>query len=315
MFSRNEDQKEQRDTVNRLISSFPSLSVSDARQLLVRSGWNLSAATQLAQEEEAKKLKRDGKTNYYAGDGQVTLGREPQEKDPKALLDELFKKAQEPPAAGEDGDGSRAFFGEGRRLGHTANPSPPVASTLRAHRDSVLEVYSNGFVLENGDFIEMDSAEGREGMKEMNQGFVPSFLRRLFPNADLSVTLHDKSGVSYTPPAHVPFRGEGRRLCASSGAAVPPTAVQAKPFVFREEEPSSFILLVSSKGERKEFKVNPERHTVGDVYGLAHALEPDLPAFTLLVRELPPRKLDVAQQRDETLAQAKLTRAVIAIQK
>lgn len=307
------DQREQRDAVQRLHKAFPNFSLSEARGFLERSLWDFSAATALAEREEANRLKEKGNMNFYAGDGQMTLGS--RDVDTKEMVNSLFEKARVDQGA-EEPERERAFYGEGRRLGHTANPSPAMASTLRPHRESVLEVYQNGFLLENGEFILLESPEGKMGVEEMNKGVVPSFLFKLHPNTDLSVTLQDKSGVPYTPPSHVPFRGEGHRLCGeeSTTSAVPAPSLGVKPFAFNENEPSSFILLVSSKGRRQEFKVNPERHTVGDIYGLAKQVEPDLEHFVLVVREIPPRKLDVTK-KDETIAAAKLTRAVITIQK
>eukprot|EP00796_Vickermania_ingenoplastis_P010234 gene10234-7173_t len=298
---------EQRDTIRRLCSEFPSFSLSDARALLEGAGWNYAAARKAAEAEERRRAAGGRNENrFYAGDGQMTTmpGTEKPEEDPKhCFINFLRKLVQEP----------RVFFGEGRRLGHTENPSPPMASTLRQQRDSVLEVYQNGFLLENGEFIPLDSPQGKEGCTEMNKGFVPPFLLKLFPNTDLTITLHDKSSLVYEPPAFVSFGGEGHRLTTAPQPAAS-EAIASNPFVFNESEPSSTLMLVSSKGERKEVKVNPERHTVGDIYGLARQLEGSTSPFTLVVRERPPRKLDVALQK-QTVGEAKLTRAVIAVQK
>lgn len=310
---------EQRDTIKRLCTAFPSLSISDARQLLEQSQWNFNTALRAAEAEEAKKLtKGRNNANFYAGDGQMTTNPEENpDVDSKELLDQLFKKAADNSSGpANDTDGPRAFYGQGRRLGHTANPSPMMAATQRPLREVVLEVYQNGFVLENGDFIPLDSKDGVEGMKEMNKGYVPPFLLKTYPNTELSITLQDKSSISYQPPAVMAFQGDGHKLSNATNGVTPSAAPGSlKPFVFNENEPSSVVVLVSSKGQRKEFKVNPDQHTVADLYSLARDFEPDLPGFILIVRGLPPRKLDFSEMQNKTIGELKLARAIIAIQK
>lgn len=333
---------ENRDTIKRLLSAFPSLSVSEAKAFLERHNWDFMRAFRAAEEEEEEKLRGKGKNTFYSGAGQLITTPEEQEKAKhlnsaesiEELRKSLFQKAESEASQGAGNkEGNRAFFGQGRRLGHTANPSPPMASTLLGHRNVSLELYQDGFHLENGDFIRLDSQEGRDGMKEMLQGYVPSFLQKLYPQTELSLTLHDKSSVPYSSSighalatnaesaAPVAFGGTGHRLTDNSAPSASLENLTSneqwnsnRPFAVDENEEKSFIVLVSTKGKRNEYKVNPHRHTLSDVHTLAREVEPELSAFQLVVSGIPPRKLtpDLASQ---TISAAKLTRAVINIRK
>lgn len=333
---------ENRDIVKRFLSTFPSLSVSQAKKYLESNNWDLRQAVLAAEKEEEEKLKKATRNEFYSGGGQLIAASNEDGNDQKQqgddnveeLVNSLFQKAKsEADQSGESTERSRAFFGEGRRLGHTLNPSPPMASTLLAHRAVSLELYQNGFHLDNGDFIPLDSPEGTKGMKEMLQGYVPAFLQKLYPQTELSLTLHDKSSLPYSVSkgessltssinaASVSFRGTGHRLTSvsTSSSSVINDAVNDDwhpkgTFTVDENEEISFIVLVDTDGKRNEFKVNPHQHTLCDVYTLAKRLEPDLATFQMIVRGMPPKKLS-AESRNQTISEAKLTRAVIIIQK
>lgn len=332
---------DERDTIKRLCTAFPSLSVSEAKGFLETNHWDLNRAFKAAEKNEEEKINKKDATNFYSGGGLMTtspgeISNENLKDDENVqeLLNSIFRKAKDGAQQHEGFDeGNRAFFGQGRRLGHTENPSPPIASTLLAHRAVSLDLYQDGFLLENGEFIPLDSSEGKEGMKEMSQGYVPAFLQKLFPRTELSLTLHDKSSLPYSLPMGqscqtssgitdgIAFGGTGHRLAgtstnssSSSNGALTDNWPAAKPLVLDENEEQSFIVLVDTKGKRKEYKIHPLRHTLSDVHSLAKEMEPNLSAFSLVVRGVPPRKL-TSDMADKTIFEAKLTRAVITVQK
>lgn len=266
--------------------------------------------------------------------GEIRKENSEDDENVQELLNSIFRKAKDD-AQDQEGfeEGTRAFFGQGRRLGHTENPSPPIASTLLAHRTVSLELYQDGFLLENGDFIPLESSEGKKGMKEMHQGYVPAFLQKIYPQTELSLKLHDKSSLPYSLPMGqssqassgitdgFAFGGTGHRLVrtntkqsSSSNGENCDKWPAAKPLVLDENEEQSFIVLVDTKGKRKECKIHPHRHTLGDVHSLAKEIEPDLSSFSLVVRGVPPRKL-TSDMANKTIFEAKLTRAVITVQK
>ncbi|KAK7196508.1 SEP domain containing protein [Novymonas esmeraldas] len=338
-------------SINQLRTRFPALSLSDARALLERHNWNVVIAGADAEHAERQRAKA-GASHYFVGGGDRGSGQQvmappgeragnsggragdhhhdDDEEDTRSLIDKVFRKAQEEGSSdGADGahaDGSepRAFYGRGQRLGYTANPSPYVASTLRAERSVCVTAYRNGFEVDSDVFVPLNSDEGRQFLEAMDKGFVPPSLATRYPNADLKVLLRDCLQVDYTPPAYTAFQGHGQRLTAPSqsattsttaatAAAGTPSYDPSRNVEVRAEEPTSFVVLLNTRGERRQVQVNPDRHTVEDLYSLAHAYQPDLDHFVLVERGMPPRRLE-ASSRPQTLAQAKLARAVVAIQ-
>lgn len=345
-------------SINQLRTRFPALSFSEARALLEKHNWNVIIAGAEAEQVEKKKTAGGGGENYFVGGGDKGSGQQvmappgegngrkggprgdsaPDAGGVHSLIDNIFQKAKEEGAKqGEEGDGEpRAFYGRGQRLGYTANPSPYIASTLRAEKTVSVTVYRNGFQLNDDVFIPLESDEGRQFLDAMDKGYVPAPLAARYPNTDLSVNLRDCLQVDYTPPAYSAFQGQGHRLSSpsgpgatantttnataagaaagSSGGAVGETSYDpARPFAVHDDEDKSFVVLLNTRGERKQFEVNPGRHTVEDLYSLAHGYQPEVARFVLVERGMPPRRMEAAM-RPLTIAAAKLARAVLAIQ-
>ncbi|KAH9600468.1 SEP domain [Trypanosoma melophagium] len=243
--------------------------------------------------------------------GQVVLGGEDAVGD---VIESIFERARTQ-AGGEDADGAQAFFGRGRRLGYTTAPSPFIASTVQQHRDIVVTVYRNGYAIDNGPLQPKDSAEGKAFFHALNTGVVPDSVAAMYPNTNISVRLVDSTQQD-APTTHVPFAGEGRRLCSTTTTTgtSEATAAGAKlgvsgSFHLNEDEETSKLVIVNLLGERKEFKVNPKRHTVADLFVLAaqHA-QPGALAFQLIARDIPPRPL---QDTSLTIDAAKLRNATV----
>lgn len=333
-------------SVNQLRTRFPALSFSEARALLEKHNWNVVIAGAEAERLEETRTAGGGRggESYFVGGGDKGSGQQvmaaPGEggapKGPRSgpageggvhsLIDDIFQKAKEEGAKGdEDGSGPRAFYGRGRRLGYTANPSPYIASTLRAEKTVSVTVYRNGFEVDDDVFIPLESDEGRQFLEAMDKGLVPASLAAKYPDTDLSVNLRDCLQVDYTPPAYTAFQGQGHRLAAPAAASAAASASPSnnsggntsydpsRTFELHDDEEKSFVLLLNTRGERRQFEVNPGRHTVEDLYSLAHAYQPEVPRFILVERGVPPRRMEAAM-RPLTIAAAKLTRAVVAIQ-
>lgn len=86
-----------------------------------------------------------------------------------------------------------------------------------------------------------------------------------------------------------------------------------REFHLAEGEESVSVMLVTTAGKKEEVKVNPARHTVEDLFFLAHRLQPELADFDLVVRDMPPRRLEGVSVRAQTIEEAKLKRAVVTI--
>ncbi|KAG5505396.1 hypothetical protein GH5_03416 [Leishmania sp. Ghana 2012 LV757] len=344
---------EQLSSINRLRTRFPALTVSDARALLERHNWNVTIAAAAAEQGERQRMKA-GSANYFVGGGDKGSGQQvmapPGEHETHrsgdsgsgiySMIDRIFRKAQvegSNESRGGDGPGlesgePRTFYGRGQRLGYTANPSPYVASALRAERSLCVTVYRNGFEVDKDAFVPLNSEEGRQFVDAMDRGFVPPSLAAKYPNTDLTINLRDCLQADYSPPAYTAFQGQGHRLAASSGTAASPAAAAGVPepattasppgtlsydatrtVEVRSDEATSFVVLLNTRGERRQVQLNPERHTVEDLYSLAHAYQPELEQFILVERGMPPRRLE-SSTRSQTIAQAKLSRAVVALQ-
>lgn len=333
-------------TIHQLRNRFPALSVSEARSLLETHNWNLVIATAAAEQREKQKSSASA-DKYFVGGGakgsgqQVIApgeGAQPHGGDGEGIesvINNIFRKAAEEGKKenAEDSDtGGRVFFGRGQRLGYTANPSPFIASTVREERTICITIYHNGFEVEDQFFIPLDSEEGRGFVEAMDKGYVPASLASRYPNTDLTVNLRDCLQIDYTPPAYTAFQGEGHRLTSTSAAAAssssavggasPTTSGSAsatpcyndsRVVELSDGAESSFVVLVNTRGERQQVAVNPSLHTVEDLYTLAHRYQPSLSNFVLVVRDMPPRRLE-ATTRSQTIEAAKLKRCVVALQ-
>ncbi|EPY33888.1 UBX domain-containing protein 1 [Strigomonas culicis] len=313
---------EKRSDIVRLQQRFPALTTSEARLLLEASNWNFTRALAAAEAKEAER-KKGGPEKYFVGggaggSGQEVLAAPSESQDATNLIENLFTKAKQEQsgedAAREDVD---AFYGKGRRLGHTTNSSPFIAAAVRQQRNVTLAIYANGYTIDDGPLQPSTTPEAKAFFAEMERGFVPATLAAKYPDCDLDVKLRDCQSQTYTPPAYAAFNGAGHRL-ATAGAAAPAAggaaSFDATRVVTLDEAAADVtnLRIVNTQGQTTQVKVNATRHTVEDVYALAHTVQPDLARFELVVRDVPPRKLDEAV-RQKTVEEAKLKRAVLSI--
>lgn len=74
-----------------------------------------------------------------------------------------------------------------------------------------ITLYQNGFTVEGGELREYEKEENKTFMKELNEGYVPTELRKKY-NKKIGVALEDKRDKMYrppTPPAYVAYSGAG----------------------------------------------------------------------------------------------------------
>ncbi|ESL07474.1 hypothetical protein TRSC58_04836 [Trypanosoma rangeli SC58] len=330
----------QNNEVEELTAFMPWLKREEALELLKNYGGNAESVMRVLEEtandhweSQASSSSHEGQRKgagdatgkkraekHFVGggpsSGQAVLGGDGAVEN---VIESLFKKVRQQPGE-EDTEKPQFFFGRGRRLGHTTSESPFIESTLQRRRDIVVTVYRDCYRVDDGPRIQKESAEGIAFFKALEAGVVPESIAAVYPNTNISVRLVDCTKHD-APLSFLPFAGEGHRLdaTASTAAAVSPSVTQPKKgaspvtmsdsFELLEDDETTKLAIVNFSGERKEFRVNPKRHTISDVFFLAarHA-QPGAASFQLVAREVPPRPLtdgsltiDVAKLRNATV--------------
>lgn len=251
---------------------------------------------------------------YFAGDGQAYEA----DPDAKQTVNELFDKAREngavDGASRQEGSQGSAFTGSGRRLGFTEGPSTAVQPLTKESHTVKIVFYENGFVVDDGELQAMNDAESKRFLDTLHRGLVPPELARAHPNADIDVSLVDRSGETYVKKFRA-FEGSGKRLTANSGAesAPKPAGTHAAARIEHDPaEPSGKVMLQLLDNSRVEVHVNPARHTVQDLHRHAMAVSaPGSPPFDLVVREVPrPRPLT---DFDATLSAVKAVNCLVLL--
>jgi UBX domain-containing protein 1 len=93
-----------------------------------------------------------------------------------------------------------------------------------------ITLYENGFTIDDGEFQDYSDPKNKEFMKKLNEGLIPSELRKKYPKGELSISLSDKTGEKFVPPpppAYIEFSGEGVSL--SEPSKDPKFAKKSKP--------------------------------------------------------------------------------------
>lgn len=121
-----------------------------------------------------------------------------------------------------------------------------------------------------------ESEENKTFMKELNEGYVPTELRKKY-NKKIGVALEDKRDKKYrppTPPAYVAYSGTGMAVAdvQGVGGAVNKDAAEGKPIV-DSSKPTTNLQIRFHNGERATLTVNMT-HTVGDIHGFVMSAAP-----------------------------------------
>jgi UBX domain-containing protein 1 len=271
-------------------------------------------------EDEDKKKKKG--QQFFAGDGQAVLGPPKGDDDDDDddeqgdVVSDLFNKARENGAQKSEefllnSNRTEAFGGEGRRLGYSAGgASPAVQSLTRKEKTVKIAFYKNGFVVDDGPLRSVEDAAGKAFLEAIHKGFVPPEIADAEPNTNINVALADFSNQDFVQQFKS-FAGSGNRASAGAASAAAPAAavVPTATFEFKDDEPAAKVVLQQLDATRMEVRVNPERHTVADLMGVAASATPNCPAFELLCRDgARPRSLTDATL---TLAAAKCVNCMV----
>jgi hypothetical protein len=95
---------------------------------------------------------------------------------------------------------------------HEEDPTRPTQG-----EDLIVKItlYSNGFIVDEGEFREYEGEVNEKFMKEMNDGFVPHEIRDKTRGRKVTVSISDRRRDAYrppTPPKYVAFSGQGISL-------------------------------------------------------------------------------------------------------
>eukprot|EP00474_Spongospora_subterranea_P009384 CRZ09842.1 hypothetical protein [Spongospora subterranea] len=165
-----------------------------------------------------------------------------------------------------------------------------------------ITVYRNGFLISDpagttpDRFRDIQDPGNQEFMRSLVAGEVPTELEQQLQGRkskqDIGVQLIDKRGETYDPPFEA-FSGAGNALRANSTPdAVHGDFANAAPteIVVDPTAPTSAVLVVTAAGSRLRIQVNPEFHTVLDIYQHVLASTGSTAPFTML-SGVPPRPL------------------------
>ena len=130
-----------------------------------------------------------------------------------------------------------------------------------------ITLYSNGFIVDGGDFRPYNTEENKQFMKELNEGYVPNEIRDKYKGG-VSVGLEDRRKDEFIPPPppkYTAYSGEGMSIggVAGVGLAVNKSAGGLPPV--DESKPKTTIQIRFHNGERASITINLDR-TVGDIH-------------------------------------------------
>ena len=113
-------------------------------------------------------------------------------------------------------------------------------------------------------------------MKELNKGYIPEPLRKLYPGKKLGVALEDKRGSKFTLPPikYVAFSGSGASLGGTTGVGgnVNKDATSGMLDV-DESKPKTKLQIRFHNGERATLTLNMT-HIVGDIHAFVMSAAP-----------------------------------------
>ncbi|CCD21464.1 SEP domain [Trypanosoma vivax] len=224
------------------------------------------------------------------------------------IIQSLFLKSEQNTFQ-ESTNNASAFLGYGRRIGRVPAFTPFMSPVVHEQHTVHLRVYNNGYTIDDGPLMEKDTSDSLEFFRDLSEGYVPGRIAAMYPQTKISVRVVDCTGIDYKT-AFTPFPGRGVRISdkaqdegtsnkASEDNVAENIEVPRKSFVLEvhDDEEKADVAIINFVGERKQFTVNPNRHTVGDVFNLAAAYGKAIAdSFSLVVRDVPPRAL-----RDKSL--------------
>nr|CCC91350.1 unnamed protein product [Trypanosoma congolense IL3000] len=125
-------------------------------------------------------------------------------------IESLFERARVV-VPGKDVSNVQAFYGYGRRIGHTSDTSLFISPVVREQRTVNIYVYRDGYIIDNGPLFDKQGKDSAEFFNAIAQGYIPGRLEAMYPETDISVRLTDYTDVDYKD-ARESFPGCGKRL-------------------------------------------------------------------------------------------------------
>ncbi|XP_052824081.1 NSFL1 cofactor p47 isoform X1 [Octopus bimaculoides] len=259
---------------------------------------------------------------FYAGgsehSGQQVLG------PPKKFMD-LFKQVKKDDDSGPEEDfesKSSAFCGTGYRLGDMESTTPVVIKSAASNESPemarVLNMWKNGFNVDNGPLREYTDERNREFLESITRREIPQELSREAKGGKINLNINDYHTKDYVPPKETvaAFSGKGHMLgsplpgMVSTTNTSPATSASSAPvsnIEVNKSLPTTNLQIRLSDGSRMTLKLN-HTHQISDIRTHILLQHPEYEGRSFFLATYPSKEL---QNESLTLAEGNLLNAVI----
>jgi len=198
------------------------------------------------EEEKQQEFYAGGTDNRGGGSGLAVVG--PPRGGPANVFDGVVAKAQ----------------------------SEAAASTGDNVKTVKLNMYRNGFTVDEGPLRDPAAPENEEFMQNLNRGMIPRELREA--GKEIDVVLTDKREEDYVPPAYVAFSG-GATLGASSSSSERVIFTDSMltglgAVVVDDSKPTTTLQIKTQSGQKLRVKINQDQtvlHLAGHIRSVVGA--------------------------------------------
>eukprot|EP00941_MAST-03F_sp_MAST-3F-sp1_P000540 g540.t1 len=176
-----------------------------------------------------------------------------------------------------------------------------------------ITLYSNGFIVDDGEFRSSDVSENKSFLRDLQRGLCPRELQADDPNQTVDVQLIDKHKETFEEPAYKAFQGSGQTL-GGIGSDVQNTTThdeqtgEAKLITVDESVAIFDVQIRLANRSRVLLRVNAT-HTVGDIKRHLCALNSKTGSNFVLASGFPPKEL---KNMEQTVQDAGLEGAVVS---
>ncbi|XP_029637017.1 NSFL1 cofactor p47 isoform X2 [Octopus sinensis] len=250
--------------------------------------------------------------------GQQVLG------PPKKFMD-LFKQVKKDDDSGPEEDfesKSSAFCGTGYRLGDMESTTPVVIKSAASNESPemarVLNMWKNGFNVDNGPLREYTDERNREFLESITRREIPQELSREAKGGKINLNINDYHTKDYVPPKETvaAFSGKGHMLgsplpgMVSTTNTSPATSASSAPvsnIEVNKSLPTTNLQIRLSDGSRMTLKLN-HTHQISDIRTHILLQHPEYEGRSFFLATYPSKEL---QNESLTLAEGNLLNAVI----
>ncbi|KII73263.1 NSFL1 cofactor p47 [Thelohanellus kitauei] len=157
-------------------------------------------------------------------------------------------------------------------------PGNVPASDTDPSEVTVIDIYQNGFLLDGERFFPLNDPKTREYLEHIVQGYVPIELHKQFKTKSQKplISLNNKAEEFYEPPkpdvtfsTNFKVLGSADLINASQANIIPLGPGETRrvtPIVAVTSRPTSKIVYRFIDGSRRNVVINPDVHTVRDLY-------------------------------------------------